>query len=397
MAWFWRNFFVLVILSTGVAQWLCLAWLLMVTAGFSLPWWAHVVAPLLLSWGNRILLRRPVTADASARSVRRVYTGAVFASLFGMLALAITGALWGAASLGLQAASAAGFDVDPSAAAQAARPFGSFALVSTLVAIAHGYTAGQRKVWVNRLEIPVKGRLSALKIAQISDLHLGNYMSGDSIRAHVDQVNALEADLICITGDVTDGLEHASETFAALGALRAPLGVYCILGNHDFYTGADEVEAALRRYTDFTVLRDAHVVLESPAGRLHLIGLDDRGTSWARGLEVDPQLDGLCEGLPANEPLLLLSHRPDLFEHAARLGVDLTLAGHTHGGQLALPLLGRRPLTLARFMTRYTRGTYRSGPSTLHVNLGLGMTGQPVRVASPREITVLTLVGQGES
>ncbi|MFT4571022.1 MAG: putative MPP superfamily phosphohydrolase [Hyphomicrobiaceae bacterium] len=396
MKWFWGNFFGLVIVVTGVAQWLCIAWLLIVAGGVAVPWWAHFVAPAIFSRVNRLLVRAPVTAGGISRSVRRAYTAVVFASLFGMLALAATGALWGTAHFGLEIANAAGLAVDPGRAGAAAKPFGTLALVMTLGAIGHGYTGGQRRVNVEKLRVSVRGRMKPLSVIQISDLHLGQYMDGEAIAAHVRRINALEPDLICITGDITDGLEHAPETFAALGGLKASLGVLCILGNHDFYTGADDVEAALARYTDFTLLRDARTVIDTGSGPLHVIGLDDRGETWARGLAQDRVLDELYGPIPAHEPVLLLTHRPDLFEHAAKLSVDITLAGHTHGGQLALPWPGRRPLTLARFMTRFPRGTYRSGTSTLHVNLGLGVTGQPVRVASPREITLLTLVGKGE-
>jgi hypothetical protein len=100
--------------------------------------------------------------------------------------------------------------------------------------------------------------------------------------------------------------------------------------------------------------------------------------------------------LPPGAPSILLTHRPDLFEQAAKLGIPLVLAGHTHGGQLAIRLRRGRVASLAHFMTRYPRGTYRRGDSVLHVNLGLGVTAQPIRVASPREITVITLRSPSE-
>jgi predicted MPP superfamily phosphohydrolase len=138
------------------------------------------------------------------------------------------------------------------------------------------------------------------------------------------------------------------------------------------------------------VLRDESAFIERDGARLYIIGLDDRGSDWARGVLHCDELDELHAALPPAAPVVLLTHRPDLFVHAARLGIALVLAGHTHGGQLALSL-GGRAASLARFMTRFPRGTYRQGTSVLHVNLGLGVTGQPVRIASPREITLIRL------
>ena len=261
-------------------------------------------------------------------------------------------------------------------------------------AMAYGYAFGQRRLWINRFDLPVTGldqRLDGRTIVQISDIHLGTYMPAERVERYVERVNALEPDLIVITGDITDGLAHAPETFRALGGLRGRYGVLAVLGNHDVYTGADEVEAALRTYTEFTVLRDQTTTVEIDGGRLAVVGLDDRGLDWARGLPECAVLERLWAELPDELPSLVLTHRPDLFGHAARLGATLVLAGHTHGGQLAIPWRRGRAATFARFMTRFPRGTYRHGDSVLHVNLGLGVTGQPVRVGTPREITAITL------
>jgi predicted MPP superfamily phosphohydrolase len=216
-------------------------------------------------------------------------------------------------------------------------------------------------------------------------------MNADAIRGYVDRVQTLAPDFIVITGDITDGLAHAHGTFPALGRLKAPSGVAAILGNHDVGTGADDVCEALAKFTDFRVLNDEVMTVRRGGDELAVIGLRDRGLDWARGVASCPELDELAASVPKHVPHILLSHRPDLFPQAAGLGCALVLSGHTHGGQLAIPWTRGRRATLARFMTRYPRGTYVAGDSVLHVNLGLGMTGQPVRVATPREITVVTL------
>jgi hypothetical protein len=177
-----------------------------------------------------------------------------------------------------------------------------------------------------------------------------------------------------------------------LAGLRARRGVFVTLGNHDVYAGAAAVTAALRRLTDFTVLRNASAEVRINGAVLPVVGVDDLGRDWARGVPEHPALSGLAAGLPPGEPWLLLSHRPDCFAQAARLGVSLMLSGHTHGGQLALPARGgRRARNLAEFITTFDRGTYRQGSSMLYVNRGLGFTGQKIRLFTPREVACIEL------
>jgi hypothetical protein len=122
------------------------------------------------------------------------------------------------------------------------------------------------------------------------------------------------------------------------------------------------------------------------------VGVDDLGLDWARGVPEHPALPRLAARVADGIPFLVLSHRPDCFAQAARLGASLMLSGHTHGGQLALPSLpGRRARNLAEFISRFDRGLYRDGDSTLYVNRGLGFTAQKIRVFTPREIACLEL------
>jgi predicted MPP superfamily phosphohydrolase len=139
-----------------------------------------------------------------------------------------------------------------------------------------------------------------------------------------------------------------------------------------------------------TLLRKDLVRLALPAP-LYLAGVDDPGTLWtARDLEL-PALEELARALPEDGPVLLLVHRPEVFPQAARLGFPLVLAGHTHGGQLAVPGLAHR-FNLARLMTRFDRGLFRENGSVLYVSRGAGVAGPALRISSPREITTLELV-----
>jgi len=219
--------------------------------------------------------------------------------------------------------------------------------------------------------------------------HLVTYVP---LAAHVRRVNALEPDLVCVTGDLVDRAETCGLAFPTLAGLRARHGVLVTLGNHDFYAGAETVTDALRRLTSFTVLRDDALHVAVDGASLTVVGIDDLGRDWARGVLEHPALPPLAAAVPAGNPIIVLSHRPDCFAQAARLGAALMLAGHTHGGQLALPArLGRRARNLAEFISRFDRGLYRDGDATLYVNRGLGFTGQKVRLFTPREIACLEL------
>lgn len=393
---FWRSFFRLVVFTGALAQWACLAWVLVVIAGLQIPWAMHVAAPLLLHTLNRRLLGGPRPAPANLRRSpwMRGYMGVVFTSLFGLGVLVLNGAIWSLVAAVFGAASQLGAPVAAADVLGAAGTTGSLALLVTSSLIAWGYGPGQRHVRIVELDVAIPGLpevFDGFRLAQLSDIHLGGYMDDASLASHVDRVNSLGADLVCITGDITDGLDHAPRTFPILGRLEAPCGVAAILGNHDFYTGAEAVTDELQRLTTFRVLRDEDLVLERDGARLHVLGVDDAGLDWTRGVREHEALPPLVAAVPEGDAMVLLSHRPDLFAQAASFGIGLVLSGHTHGGQLALPWPTARPSSLARFISDFPRGTYRIGDSTLHVNLGLGVTGQPVRLFSPREITLITL------
>jgi predicted MPP superfamily phosphohydrolase len=280
---------------------------------------------------------------------------------------------------------------------------GTAALFAVSAALAHAYGPGQRDVRLVEFEVPLPGLdplFDGFRIVQLSDIHLGNFMDGEELAPHVERVRALDADLVCITGDICDGLHHAPATLPVLGRLRAREGVVAILGNHDVYTGADAVTEALHSWCNrergegdapLVVLRNERLLVERGSARLHVLGVDDAGATWARGVREHDALEPLAASVPAGEPTVLLSHRPDLFPQAVALGIGLVLSGHTHGGPLARPWPGKRPVSLARVISDYPRGNYREGSSLLHVNLGLGVTAQPVRLFSPREITLITL------
>jgi len=260
-----------------------------------------------------------------------------------------------------------------------------------------GWLVGQRRVEVERLDLPLRGlpdALAGLRIAQISDLHIGMQLRAPLLRRLIARVNALEADLIVITGDLFDfDPRYIEEGCRELAKLDAPLGVFAVLGNHDVYTGADAVALGLESFTSIRLLRDAWVRIELNGGALALAGVEDPGHGWNERDATHEALERLAGEIPAELARVLLIHRPSWFAQAARLGFPLSLAGHTHGGQIALPAPGQHH-NVSRLISRWTRGLFRDTATgaLLYVNRGLGLAGPPVRLNCSREISLLRLL-----
>lgn len=398
--WFFAHFFRLVLIAVSVSQCFLLWWLFPRTVA-TFPLAAQWAAPLIVYGANRWIVAGRNRSDPMRRRAGtglRAYSAFALTCLFCCAFLLLTGGLWLGARIFLGAIAVearsvyAGIQID-STLDTGFRWLANSGIAVVGSAFAYGYTIGQRRLRIARISLPARGRsaaLAGLRIVQISDIHIGQNLQREQLQRFVAQVNALQPDLICITGDIADSPSSDLETFfPELARLRAPHGVFAILGNHDHYAGAERVEEALRRLTPCVVLRDQQRVIEINGQRLHVIGLDDRGRDWARGVPAVPYLERAVATLPASDPVLLLCHRPDIFAQAADAGVDLTLAGHTHGGQIGLPWFDGRVRNLAQFITVYDRGLFAHDSSYLYVNCGLGVTGQRIRLSTPREITVI--------
>jgi predicted MPP superfamily phosphohydrolase len=239
---------------------------------------------------------------------------------------------------------------------------------------------------IRRRDFEIQGLPEAFdgyRIVQISDLHCGPFASGRRVARWVAATNRLEPDLVAVTGDlIANGSAFIDVVAGALGGLRARDGAFAAMGNHDYFGDGEAMVGALES-AGLTVLRNRGVELRRGAAAIYLAGVDD---TWSKRHDLARALEARPPGMPA----VLLAHDPVLFPEAAERRVDLVLSGHTHGGQVAVPLLARK-LNLARLITRFTNGVYRSGTSTLYVNRGLGTTGPPVRLAVAPEIAVLTL------
>lgn len=229
--------------------------------------------------------------------------------------------------------------------------------------------------------------LDGMRIAHLSDVHAGIHMERDKMEAIVAQTNALHPDLICQTGDMIDiAATYIPDYVRAFRDLRAPLGVVTVLGNHDRYTGEEAVIRGVRDAGQAFVQNGSHVV-ERNGTPLALVGIDDP-RNWRADDPQDAEVGIALRRSPPQVFKILLAHRPGAFDGAAPRGVPLTLAGHIHGGQIYLPVIG---WSAGRLITKYVMGHFRQGSSQLYVSRGIGVVGVPIRVFVPPEIALLEL------
>ena len=244
---------------------------------------------------------------------------------------------------------------------------------------------------VEHVEFAVAGwprGLDGFRIAQLSDFHYGPYTGDEEIRRAVDATQRLEPNLIVLTGDFITADEDndvdtaMSRCAALLGALKAPDGVFACLGNHDVSWKPQTVIGALRTQ-GISVLRNSNVAIERGGARFWLAGLDD-------GVLGHADYDLTLRGIPANDCTVMLAHEPDLADLTARFkNVVAQLSGHSHGGQVRLPLIGCPFLpTLAE---KYPYGYYRVGGLHLYTNRGIGTIVLPFRFNATPEVTLINI------
>lgn len=230
--------------------------------------------------------------------------------------------------------------------------------------------------------------LKGLRIAVISDLHGGApYIDAAKIDQVVAMTNAARPDLVLLTGDyvitrVVGGRHMPIETIAAhLKNLHARLGVYAVLGNHDRWEDSDRIGAALRR-VGIVDMENTGLRLAAPYGGVTLVGIGDR---HSRGADPAKAMAGVIG------TALCFTHSPDIFP-VLPPACALTIAGHTHGGQVRLPFVDRPAVAwVSRFDQRYAIGLIREDGRTLFVSPGIGTSGLPLRFGVPPEISLLTL------
>jgi uncharacterized protein len=282
--------------------------------------------------------------------------------------------------------------------------------------VMYGYADERFAYQVNRVEIPVANlppALDGMEIVQISDIHLSSSMTRESVRRVVDMANGVGADLAVVTGDLITGVHDSlSDCVDEVSRLRAPLGVYGCNGNHEIYARAEDLAQRLFQQHGMKMLRRENAVIPFRGTKFNLIGVDYQRERMPSGRKV--QMLANVEPLVRSDmPNILLSHNPNTFNRAAEMGIELSLAGHTHGGQVQVEILDVS-LSPARFITDYVAGLYRrplsmpiapkrigetiklmpnapKGLAALYVNRGIGTVGAPVRLGAPPEITQIVL------
>lgn len=274
------------------------------------------------------------------------------------------------------------------------RKFLGLAASAGVIAIAaDGVFIEPMRPTIVRKEIFLKrwpARMDGFNIALLSDFHYDPIFSIHPIQSAVEIVNRVRPDLVLLAGDfVTSplfgersrGLAGAEPCAQLLQKLQATNGLWAVMGNHDAIAGAPQVTAALRS-AGVAVLSNAAVPIENNGGRFWLAGVADV-------LRMRADLHSALQPIPTDEAVILMAHEPDYADYVARYPVDLQLSGHSHGGQIRLPMIP--PLYLPPLGRKYVRGLYTMRDLTLYTTSGVGTIELPVRLNCPPEVTLITV------
>ena len=363
---------------------------------FAIPWLivaVRFILPLPWPWQLKLIVALVLLIASQYHFFSRLSSGSVFSPEFPRLLVMAFNMLFGAVALlalfqlALDAVSLAialltwDFPEVPAAVRYA---MGGAALALSAFGVSQAIIVPPLK----DVEITIAGlepEFDGYRIVQLTDLHISRLFPAAWAGSVVDKTNALDADLIVITGDLIDGsLDNRREAVEPLRGLRARDGVYAISGNHEYFFGAD---GFMRHFQSMNmrVLSNSHAVLERNAAKLVIAGVPDR--SAGRNGFPAADLAAALSGRPEGAPVILLDHQPMQAPGAARAGVALQLSGHTHGGMI----LGLDRL-LARANNGFVSGLYRVGEMQLYVNNGTALwPGFALRLGRPAELTRITL------
>lgn len=266
------------------------------------------------------------------------------------------------------------------------RAAGAVAVAAPFGVVGYGTFIQRTAFRVNEVEVPVANLapdLNGLRIAHLSDIHLSPFLSEQELARAIGLANETKPHVAVVTGDlITSEGDPLHACLRQLARLRPEAPTLGCLGNHEIYARCeDEAERAGRRL-GLQFLRRANRVLRFGNAVLNVAGVD-----WQRGPRM---LAGAEKLLIPNAMNLMLCHNPNGFDPAVKQGWDLTLSGHTHGGQLALELADQR-LNVARFFTNYVYGLYRNGSKSVYVTRGIGTVGLPARLGAPPEVALIRL------
>jgi uncharacterized protein len=224
-----------------------------------------------------------------------------------------------------------------------------------------------------------------LRVVQLTDIHAGIFMTREMMGRYVDQVISLKPDLFVLTGDyISNSTLFFPGVVEEMARVQSRYGTFATMGNHEHWCGELSYYRDLFERHGIRLLQNTHQVIQTDQNTFAVAGIDD--LRWGQ-----PDLDAALRGLKPNLPVLLLSHRPEIFPEAAEHRIPLTLSGHYHGGQVKLSLPGG-DFSLAHLRTPYPEGHYRINASHLYVSRGIGTTFTPIRLNAPPEVTLFKLI-----
>ncbi len=252
--------------------------------------------------------------------------------------------------------------------------------------VVYAVAVPQERIAIETCEVYVSGLhpdLDGLRVVQLTDFHSTHI--GGLEKAAFNAAEEFEPDLLVFTGDLCLSPKLASRLATMMMALQAPLGSFFVMGNAEYDTDAEKIVSAVAK-AGMVVLRNDVRLVKRGNGKLWIIGVDDpsTGRSFLEGALLRLRGDRLT-------PRLLLAHFPTIFEQAVVWGIDVVLAGHTHGGQVVLPGLNGYFSYGSDELDKYRRGDFREGSTWMHVSRGLGTSKIPIRIGSPPEVTLIVL------
>lgn len=227
-----------------------------------------------------------------------------------------------------------------------------------------------------------------LKVVHITDLHADVFTTAEKMDRYIQLVNQEEPDLVFFTGDlITEGIGHVQEGVEALQKIKSTYGVYAVIGDHDYWAGPDHIVEALEQ-RGIRVLENEHIQIDHNGAPISIVGVTE---IYSYNLERS-QLQQLINSTPNDGIKIVSSHQASdrLIEFSQESGTDLLLSGHTHGGQVRIPVFFY-PFTAVRSETPHVKGHWTLGNMLLNVNSGLGFTLSPVRYNAPAQVSVITI------
>jgi predicted MPP superfamily phosphohydrolase len=262
---------------------------------------------------------------------------------------------------------------------------------AAMIALTVGYSIFGERYWYQTKQVSLNfpqlpKPFAGMRMVQFSDVHLGKYFENDRLENLITDIMKLKPDLICFTGDLFDTHDGVpnDDVIPILAKLDAPYGKFAVLGNHDHVSGVSEITNILSQ-SGFRVLNNEQSIVERQGEHIRLAGVDDM-------LMGKPNLHTALQNDLDQPFTLLLSHAPDYADQASHFPVDLQISGHSHGGQVRLPLIGA--LTTPKCGSKYVQGLFKVKGSRLlvYTNRGIGTTNLPIRLFCRPEITVFTFL-----